>query len=92
MSDDETVRQTAPVFPSELVFNSSSFFFQKLPNGGMTLKFSPSAPGPQGNQLMPLPVAINFDARGWERFKRSVEMDGEVPNIVVPMNGSAIQH
>lgn len=80
----EVPRQTAPMFPSELTFNSSKFFFQRLPGGGMTLKFAPAA----GQQVLPLPVAINFDANGWERFKRAVEVDGEMPNIVLPgMNG-----
>ncbi len=72
--EEEVIEQTAPVLPWEIVIHSCQTFLQKLPNGGMSLKFCPSA-GP-GAIMVPA-FDVEFDKGGWERFQRDVA-DGHI--------------
>jgi hypothetical protein len=74
---EEQIEVTAPTFPWELVLNDSMTFFQRLPGGGMQIKFSPAVRTPNG--VMPLPpgFVVEFGNVGWARFKEEVAADGE---------------
>ena len=74
--------ETAPTLPWEVVFNRSVSHFQRLPDGGMLLKFSGFAQTPMG--LMPVApaVAIVFGDKGWKAFKEEVAADGERKPVI----------
>jgi hypothetical protein len=75
----EEIEATAPTLPWEILLPNSATFFQRLPNGGMLLKFTPAVFGPQGGQIVPPGIVISFSADGWERFKEEVARDGVKP-------------
>jgi hypothetical protein len=77
VAPEEQIQVTAPVFPWEIVLNSSQTFFQRLPGGGMQIKFAPAVRTPNGAMPMPPGIVVEFGNVGWERFKEEVAADGE---------------
>lgn len=75
---EEPIRQTAPVLPWEISLHSFGTFAQRVPSGGMILKFAPTQQTPQGNAMLTPGIALLFeDARTWESFKEFVASDGK---------------
>lgn len=85
MVEVEVPAVTAPVFPVEATLTNSHVFFQRTVGGGMLLKFVPLITLPDGRQLPDThATCVQFNAEGWERFKRTVKVDGvESPITVV---------
>lgn len=79
----EEIEVTAPTLPSEMILRQHVQYFQRTPNGGMTIKVCAAVPGP-GGMVVPLSPAyiFGFDAAGWERFKKTVADDGVPPPVV----------
>lgn len=78
--ESEEFRQTAPIFPWELMLRQSQTFFQRLPSGAMQVKFCPAFKGPNGRAVpMPPGIVVEFGIDAWERFKKAVAADGEAP-------------
>jgi len=83
LSPDDEIKQTAPVFVSELVMGGHVHWLQKLPGGGMQLKLCAAMPSPQGPRLQMPAYVFEFTREGWENFKRAVEADGDVSPIAI---------
>jgi hypothetical protein len=91
MDSPNDIEITAPEVPLEFRFNQSVTHFQKTPNGGMELVFTPAVMGPKGPMLVMPQVRISFGSKEeWERFQSQVEKDGKMSDIQIikPSMGS----
>lgn len=78
---EDAIQQTAPIFPAEVVLSMHGNWLQRLPGGGMQVKFAALVMTPAGPRPQLPAYVVEFNADGWERFKRVVAADGDVPSV-----------
>lgn len=85
VNDEAMPARTAPIFPWEIALRNSETFFQKIPNGGMLLKFAPLLPMPGGGSIVTPPgFVVQFSEEGWEHFQKEVALGESIEPIEIP--------